>query len=539
MEKLKCLFVSSEVAPYAKTGGLADVVGALPKELIKQGVDVRVAMPYYQGVRGKFEANEPVANFPMQLDWRDQYVEVFEDKKEVTTYFFKDNFDNYFNREGLYGYDDDFERFAFFCKAVLESFHWLDFYPDVIHCNDWQTGPICLLLKDKYSWRQEYKNIKTLFTIHNMKFQGIFPPYALDTLELTRSYLSPDKLEFNGGASYMKAGLLYADHITTVSPSYVDEIKTPDFGCGLDGLLRNQLYWRLTGILNGIDLEEFNPETDAKIWQNYGAKQINKKVVNKREFQKAYGLNQDDNTMMIAMITRLSDQKGLDLMKQVVEDRWVMDKIMELNVQFVVLGTGEEEYENMFKHFAHEYAGRAVYFPDFNVELSHKIYAASDAFLMPSAFEPCGLGQLIAMRYGSVPIVRKTGGLKDTVSHYNYETREGRGFEFEEYNGYWLYQKVKEASKCFDNNSNQPNGHYTQVQYNCMISHFGWADSATKYLDLYNHILGRDGDLTEEVAEQDVTQEVNSTQNVVEENVSTQEVTGASETDTTNLFYPA
>ncbi|OOB77861.1 MAG: starch synthase [Epulopiscium sp. Nele67-Bin001] len=482
---MKCLFVSTEVVPYAKTGGLADVAGALPKELVKQGLDVRVVMPYYRQVKEKINESECNLNlwYTVDLGWRTQGVDVYYDDSIVPTYFLKN--DHYFHRDVLYGYDDDCERFAFFCRAVVELITRIDFVPDIIHCNDWQTGPIPLLIRDQYYWDTKYHNIKTVFTIHNMKYQGIFGEEALDLLGLNGGYSNSDKLEFNGGISFLKAGLIYADHINTVSPTYAEELKTQQYGCGMDSLIRESLYWKTSGILNGIDTDKYDPATDRHIYKNYSAKTLEDKAINKSEFRKEYGLK-DDGSMLIGIISRLTDQKGFDLMKHVVDHQWFMDKLMSLNVQFVVLGTGEYEYENMFKHFKHLYGDRAGVFLDFNEGLAQKIYAACDVFLMPSEFEPCGLGQLMAMRYGAVPVVRQTGGLKDTVIHYNYMTKEGTGFEFTDYSGYWLFRKIEEAYDCYVNRPKD----FHKIQLNGMTKQYGWAESATKYADLYKLIKG-------------------------------------------------
>ncbi|MEG0014032.1 MAG: glycogen synthase GlgA [Clostridium sp.] len=484
MKKLKCLFVATEVAPYAKTGGLADVAGALPKELRDNGVEVRVAMPYYKSMQDKFSDinNNFLMSYDVHLSWRKQGVGIYYDESIVPTYFFKSDY--YFGRDNFYGYQDDYERFAFFSKAVLELIRHIDFVPDIIHCNDWQTGPICLLLKDKYSYDPLYSSIKTVFTIHNMKYQGIFGKEVLDVLELSDEYNTVEKLEFNGGLSYMKAGLLYADKINTVSPTYAEEIKTWQYGCGLDGLLRDKLSDKLIGILNGIDYETYNPMTDKHIYQNYDLNTLELKKENKRRFQEEYGLEQKD-CMMVGIISRITDQKGFDLMKHTIEGQWVMDKFMDLDIQFVLLGTGEYEYENMFRHFKYAYGDRAGIFLTFNESLAQKIYAACDVFLMPSEFEPCGLGQLMAMRYGTVPIVRKTGGLKDTVIHYNIETKEGTGFEFEDYSGYWLYKKIEEAAWYYKDSPED----FRQIQINDMTTPHAWKDSALEYENLYTNLI--------------------------------------------------
>lgn len=483
---LKCLLVSSEVAPYAKTGGLADVVGALPKKLRERGVDARVVMPYYSSMVGKFfDHNQNfLTSYNVHLSWRIQGVGVYYDDTIVPTYFLKS--DTYFSRSELYGYQDDYERFAFFCKGVLELIKHIDFIPDIIHCNDWQTGPLCLLLKDFYRHDPLYANIKTVYTIHNMKYQGIFGQEALDVLELSSEYMSHDRIEYHGAVSYMKAGLIYSDKITTVSPTYSEEIKTFEYGYGLNRLLSENLYDKLEGILNGIDYDVYNPSTDPNLYVNYTYRSLSRKKQNKAMFQQEYSLEQKD-CMLIGVVSRITDQKGFDLMKQTIDHMWIMDKIMQLDVQFVVLGTGEKEYENMFKHLAYKYRERTGVFLTFNEALAQKIYAASDVFLMPSLFEPCGLGQLIAMRYGAVPIVRKTGGLKDTVIHYNQETKTGNGFEFEDYSGYWMYKKIEEACWYY---YEQPQ-HFKQMQINAMKSGFSWDDAAKSYVGVYKEILDK------------------------------------------------
>ncbi|MGL4363326.1 MAG: glycogen synthase GlgA [Cellulosilyticaceae bacterium] len=484
-KQLKCLFVASEVAPYAKTGGLADVAYALPKELLKHGVDIRVAMPYYETMKNKYFKHEKhfLTSYDVALNWRKQGVGVYYDDKTVPTYFLKS--DTYFSRGNYYGEHDDAERFAFLCKAVLDLLKHIDFQPDIIHCNDWQTGPICLLLKDKYRHDPFYSNMKTVFTIHNMRYQGIFGvEQVLDVLELDHGYAVSDCLEFHGGLSFMKAGLLYADHINTVSPTYAEEIKTWEYGCGLNRLLDEKLSFKLTGILNGIDYDVYNPETDSYIYKNYGVSDIEGKKANKSAFQKEYGLEVKD-CMVVAVVSRITDQKGFDLLKQTIENVWIMDKIMEMDIQFVVLGTGDVEYENMFKHFAYKYGKRAGIFLTFNEALAQKIYAVSDVFLMPSAFEPCGLGQMMAMRYGSVPLVRKTGGLKDTVKQYNSLTKEGNGFEFEDYSGYWIYKKIQEAYYYYVEKPEE----FERIRYNGMVIPYSWEKSANEYEKMYQKLM--------------------------------------------------
>ena len=478
MDKLKVLIVASEVVPFAKTGGLADVIGSLPQELRGQDIDARVVMPYYQSISGIEKKVDWKGTYNVSVGWRNQEASIFLLDEEVPTYFIR-NYE-YFNRSELYGYDDDDERYAFFCKAVLEMLPRIDFIPDIIHCNDWQTGPICLLLKDNYRHNPTYNKMKSIFTIHNIQYQGIFGRESLDMLGISDGYFHPEAIEHYGAVSYMKAGIAYADIITTVSPSYSQEIQTPEYGYGLDGLLRKRSK-EVHGIINGIDEEKYDPSTDLHLYANYSVENLKGKKENKIQFQKEFGLVQEDK-MIIAIITRLAVQKGLDLFNHTIDGVWIMDKIMEMDVQFVLLGTGELEYENMFKHLAYKYPGRVSTNITFNEGLSHRIYAASDVFLMPSMFEPCGLGQLMAMKYGSVPVVRKTGGLKDTVIHYNEIEKTGTGFEFEDYSGYWLYNKINEAYRYYTERPKE----FEQIRANGMNSDFGWARSADKYSELYD-----------------------------------------------------
>ena len=483
-EQLKCLFVSTEVSPFAKTGGLADVIGALPKKLREHDIDARVVMPYYSRMKNQFFDHEShfVTSYDVYLGWRIQGVGVYYDNSILPTYFLKS--DTYFSRPQLYGYQDDYERFAFFCKAVLEMIRHIDFMPDIIHCHDWQTGPLCLLLKDKYRKDKFFSKIKIVYTIHNLKHQGLFGREALDVLELGNEYMTSERIEYHGAVSYMKAGLLYSDQITTVSPTYAEEIKTYEYGCGLDRLIGEKLYDKIQGILNGIDYDVYNPQYDEYIYKNYTWRSIKRKQENKKQFQKEYHLEEKD-CMLIGVVSRITDQKGFELMKDAIKGIWVMDKIMSLNVQFVILGMGDKEYEDMFKHLAYKYPTRTKVFLTFNEVLAKKIYASCDVFLMPSLFEPCGLRQLIAMRYGAVPIVRKTGGLKDTVLHYDMATREGNGFEFEACSGYWMYKKIEEAYRLY---SEQPENFKT-VQLNGMKKNFSWHEAALRYIALYSSII--------------------------------------------------
>ncbi|BBN98922.1 glycogen synthase GlgA [Sporolactobacillus terrae] len=474
---MNVLFAASESAPFIKTGGLGDVIGALPKALQRDGVSVSVVLPKYMDLNSNFtDRLTYLKYFYVPLGWRHQYCGVFYCKEAGIDYYFLDN-EYYFKRSGSYGYADDGERFAFFARAVLELLPHLAKKTDLIHCHDWQTGLISVFLRAHYRSNPFYQNMRTLFTIHNLRYQGVFPKSVLgDLLGLDQTYFHKDGLEFYDHVSYMKAGLAYSDLLTTVSPTYAQEIQYPYFGENLDGFLR----WnhdKLSGIINGIDQELYNPLTDQALYETYSATQG--KQANKQALQSDLGLPVDEATPMIAMITRLTDQKGIDLVLS------VFHEIMKLDVQFVLLGTGERNYEDAFKWLAECYPNAVsvnIYFDD---SLARKIYAGSDLFLMPSKFEPCGIGQLLAMRYGSLPIVRETGGLNDTVVPYNGFTHEGNGFSFTNYNAHDMLYTIERAIHLFRNNRHV----FDELTNRAMGLDFGWDQSANDYLNLYRRIV--------------------------------------------------
>jgi len=472
---LKVLFVSAEVSPYAKSGGLGDVAGALPKELRKQGVDVRVVLPKYRTIKPELLTNPQYLNsFEVMLDWRQQSASIFSIDADVPTYLIENDY--YFGRDGFYGYGDDHERFAFFSKAAIEMLNAIDFCPDVIHFNDWQTGLGCIYLKDVYKKFLFFSKMKTLFTIHNLQYQGVFGREILSNIELNHGYFVNDKVEFHGNVSLMKAGLTYADALSTVSESYAQEIQSPQYGYGLDGILRSRAH-QLFGILNGIDTADYNPETDKNIFAPYSAAKPANKAANKAALQKQLGLPVRPDVPMFGIISRLVDQKGFDLITD------VMEEFVNKDIQLVILGTGDGRYEHLFRHMAWRCPEKVSANILFNEELARRIYAASDFFLMPSLFEPCGLGQIMAMRYGAIPIVRRTGGLADTVRPYDWATGEGTGFAFNDYLQSGLMWAINEALSAYYHENAMP-----KLVSNTMNEDFSWTRSAAAYIDLYEKL---------------------------------------------------
>lgn len=477
---MKILFAASECVPFVKTGGLADVMGALPKALAREGADVRVILPLYRAIdAGVREKLEHVLYFYINLGWRRQYVGIEKLERDGVTYYFVDN-EQYFGRDYIYGSgEDEGERFAYFCKAVLESIPKIDFVPDVLHCHDWQTGLIPVLLKAQYASLPLYHDIKTVFTIHNLQFQGLYPiARTEELLSLGDWAYTPENLEFYGQCSFIKGGLVFADRITTVSPTYAEEILTPYYGERLDGLLRARRD-ALSGILNGIDTTEYNPASDPLIEARYDADSIEKKKENKRALQRELGLNVDENAPLIGMVSRLSAQKGLDLV-----DR-VLDGIMNTGCQMVVLGMGESRYVNLFSWAEQQYPGRVAARFQMDHQLAHRIYAGADMFLMPSQFEPCGLSQMIALRYGCVPIVRETGGLRDTVLSYNHYNNAGNGFTFFNYNAHDMLFTIRRALRYYHEHPDV----WRELQSRGMNGDYSWNASAETYLSLYMSIL--------------------------------------------------
>lgn len=478
----KILFLASEAVPFIKTGGLADVVGALPKMFNKEEFDVRVMIPKYMAISEEYKSQmQYVTNFYLELAWRKQYVGIMQLEYEGVTFYFIDN-EFYFAGDKPYGnIYEDVEKFAFFCKASLSALPLIDFRPDIIHCHDWQTGLVPVYLKDTFSLGDFYRGIKSIMTIHNLKFQGVWDTKTIkDITGLSSYYFAPDKLEAYGDANYLKGGIVYADYVTTVSRTYAEEIKTPFYGEKLDGLM-NARSNCLRGIVNGIDYDEYNPATDPLIYHNYDNSNFRKeKIKNKRALQKELDLNQDDKVFMLGIVSRLTDQKGLDLVDYVIEE------ICSEDTQFVILGTGDPKYENLFRHYEWKYHGRVSASIYYNNERSHRIYAACDAFLMPSLFEPCGLSQLMSLRYGTVPIVRETGGLKDTVEPYNEYEGTGTGFSFCNYNAHEMLGTINYAKNVYYNRKRE----WNKIIDRGMAKDFSWTSSAREYEKLYNELLG-------------------------------------------------
>jgi len=473
---MKVLFVSAEVVPFSKTGGLADVAYSLPRALISEDVDVRI-MTSRNFHNKKVDVKEKhLLNTEVEVGWRKQYLGLSMTEFNDMQFYFLDN-EYYFKREGIYGHFDDAERYSYFCRAALEALIHIDFEPDVIHFNDWHTAMIPLLIKKHYGHIEKFRNIKTVFTIHNLRYQGVFDAAVLnELLNLDYSEFESGAVEFFGGINFMKSGITFADAVTTVSDTYAKEIREPYFGEKLHDLIRDHES-KLHGIINGIDFEIYNPEIDPKIVKNYSYKNSSRKQINKEHLQHIMGLKKSKRPL-IAMVTRFADQKGLDLLEHIIEE------LLELDIQLVVLGSGEEKYESMFKHFSYHYDNLSASI-GFNEGLAHEIYAGADMLLMPSLFEPCGLSQLISQRYGTVPIVRETGGLRDTVKHYNKYTQEGSGFSFGSYNAHEMLFAVKRALELYDNKKE-----WRILVKNIMQLDTSWKQSALKYKALYRDLIG-------------------------------------------------
>jgi starch synthase len=471
---MNILIAAAEAWPYIKVGGLGDVVGALPKALKKCGADARIIMPQYRDIPVLLKKEiSHKADFYIDLGWRRQYCGINQVEYNGSMCYFIDN-EYYFGRNGVYGHYDDGERFAFFSKAVLEVLPFLDFKPDIIHCNDWHTAFIPVLLEKQYKSRDFYSHIKTLYTIHNLSYQGVMPSGTLMNL---LGIGTDEKIEYYGNESISKGGLIYSDGISAVSPSYAREIQESSMGEGLDGVLRKRSD-KLKGILNGIDYEVYNPENDQYIFQCYCKSHIDRRKANKLELQRELELQEKEDVPLIGMVSRLVSQKGFQLVEQVLED------ILAMDVQLVVLGSGEKKYEDMFINAACMHKDKAAVSIGFSEKLAHRIYAGADMFLMPSLIEPCGLGQLIALRYGAIPIVRKTGGLKDTVFHFNAETGEGNGFYFSGCNPQDMLQAVVMAVEIYKNNES-----WLRLQQNAMSCDYSWERSAYDYAELYQSLM--------------------------------------------------
>ena len=480
----KILFAASECVPFIKTGGLADVCGALPKEFDKTEWDVRVVLPNYSCIREEYRSQFTyVTHFYMSAgnDIADKYVGVLKYVLDGITYYLIDNRE-YFDCETPYGdIRYDIERFCFFDKAVLSILKQIDFRPDLIHCHDWETGLIPVYLKNEFQADSFYRGIKSVMTIHNLKFQGVWDVKTMRGLTgFSEDLFTPDKLEFRKDANMLKGGLVYADYITTVSDSYAQEIQTEYYGEGLNGLLAAR-HFDMQGIVNGIDYEIYNPQTDDKLYVNYDAQSFRKKkYLNKTKLQEELGLTVDKKKYMIGLISRLTDQKGLDLVRD------VMDHLVDDYTQLVVIGTGDAQYENMFRHYAWKYADRVSANICYSDELAHKLYGAADAFLMPSRFEPCGLTQLISFRYGTVPIVRETGGLKDTVHPFNEYENTGDGFSFANYNSGEMLGIINYSKHIYFDRRKQ----WNQMIDRGMANDYSWKNSKGRYEGLYRYLLG-------------------------------------------------
>lgn len=476
---MKVLFVAGESVPFIKTGGLADVVGSLPFELKKQGVDVRVVLPLYKDIPEKFKNQmEDVTNFDVYMGWKTVYCGIKTLTHQGIQYYFVDNLE-YFGRDGCYGYWDDGERFAFFSMAAIEMMERVDFIPNIIHVHDWHTAMIPMLLVHKYNWIDDYKDIRKVLTIHNLRFQGVYNPIVLESLfGLDYTSYVDHGVKYYNSINYLKGGINYADVITTVSPSYADEIQTPEFGETLEGVLRYNA-WKIYGILNGIDTKIYDPKTDPFIEDNYGINGYEKKMITKEKLQASLGLPVNRDIPLIASVSRLTDQKGFHLVNEVLND------FLNEDVQVVILGTGDENYEHSFRYFAQEHPDKMVALIEFDVEKAQQLYAGSDLFLMPSAFEPCGLSQMISLRYGSVPIVHETGGLKDSVKPFNRFENKGTGFTFSDFRSSVLYDKMIEAIRLFHDERDA----FKRLARRGMREDFSWNASVVEYIKVYKELL--------------------------------------------------
>lgn len=477
-KKMQIVFASAECAPFVKTGGLGDVAGSLPAALVRAGAEVIVMVPKYATIKDEYKAQmEHFSDFYVSLGWRNEYCGLEKLERDGVTYMFIDN-ERYFARDYPYGFFDDGERFAFFSKAITESLQHLPegFECDILHCNDWQTALAPVFLREFYQGLPLYDRVKTVFSIHNVAFQGQFSDTVMeDILGVAHIPAAASQLRCDAcSVNYMLGALRYADAITTVSPTYANEIQTPEFGEGLDGVLRERSY-ALQGILNGIDVAGFDPATDKRIAANYTVEDRSGKAVCKAKLQEELGLEVRDDRPLMVMVTRLTRQKGLDLVM------YALDRILAGGVQVAVLGTGDRDYEDGLRYFQDKYPGTMAARIEFDPALSQRMYAAADMFLMPSKFEPCGLSQIIAMRYGTLPIVRETGGLKDTVQPYNEFTGEGTGFSFSNFNGDEMGDAVFRAARLFWDNREA----WDQLVTQAMSQDFSWTRSADKYLDLY------------------------------------------------------
>ncbi len=478
---VKILFAASEATPFIKTGGLADVMGSLPKALVGKGTDVRLVIPKYSKIAESYRNEmKPVFSGTVNLAWRQLYVGVDAIEMDGITVYFIDN-EDYFKRDGLYGFDDDAERFAYFCRAVLTMLPQVGFKPDIIHCNDWHTGLMGVFLKEDFYHDDFYKKIKVIYTIHNLKYQGIFPPSIMkDVIGLPQNLFDNGNLECDGNVNFMKSGMVYADYITTVSKTYAREITYPYFGEHLDSFIRT-CSDRLEGIINGLDEASYNPAHDQFIEATYTKRNVlSRKGMNKEALQKRLGLPVDHNVPIIAMVSRLVEDKGMDLVTR------IMDELVQEDVQLVIVGTGDWAYEDAFRYLAEHNPTKVSANLLFSEELAHCVYAGADLFVMPSRYEPCGLSQLIALKYGTIPIVRETGGLKDTVIPFDKYTNEGNGLTFQNFNAHELLFTIKRALSYYADSSI-----WRHLVHNAISSQYGWDKSAAQYMALYKKVLRR------------------------------------------------
>ena len=471
---MKILYAASEATPFAKSGGLADVAGSLPKALVKDGVDARVIMPLYGDLKMR-DKLEYVTNYSVPVGWRSQYCGLFKAEVNGVTYYFLDN-EYYFKRRGLYGFYDDGERFAFFSRAVLETLFYIDFTPDIINCNDWQTALVPVYLNLYYRHLDKFNRIKTVFTIHNIAYQG---KYGTEILEDTCGIGRRDQhiVEYDGCANFMKGAIECADKVTTVSPTYAQELKYAYFAHGLENVMSMNAR-KLHGVLNGIDMQRYDPSRDKSLAAAYSPDDLAGKKKDKAALQRVLGLQERPDTPILAMVTRLVSHKGLDLVCE------TLDAFMGKDVQFVVLGKGDAKYETFFEYAKQRYGGRMAVYLGYSEQLAMQIYAGADLFLMPSKSEPCGLSQMIAMRYGAVPIVRETGGLKDTVHAYEAWNGQGNGFTFANYNAGDMCHVICEAIDLYHDNK----GAYAMLQQRGMTADFSWTRSAQEYRHIYESI---------------------------------------------------
>lgn len=476
---MKILFTAAECAPFFKTGGLGDVAGALPKSMAKKGNEVKVVLPFYTKMPEKYQSQlTDLFNFYVAVGWRNEYCGVKVLELEGVEYYFLDN-KYYFDRPDLYGYYDDGERFAFFQQAVIELMERIDYIPDILHVNDYHTAFIPFLLREKYGWIEAFNHIATVLTIHNLEFQGQYGREVLPELfGMSTKRYDDGTIQMGTAVNFMKAGIFYADRVNTVSPTYAAEIQTPEFWCGLDEVLR-MVNYKLSGILNGIDYDTFDPKTDKALPYKFDRKNLKGKAKNKAALQKKFGLPVRKDVPLIGVVSRLTYQKGFQLVVQ------EMANLMQFDVQFVLLGTGYENFEHDFTYFAGRYPDKCSVSINFDVDLAQQIYAGCDMFLMPSAFEPCGLSQLISMRYGTLPIVHQIGGLRDSVWAYNPIEQVGTGFGFEEFSSFWMMEEIKLALSVYND---QPRV-WQKMMRIAMESDFSWDSASQNYLDLYTQIL--------------------------------------------------